>query len=220
MWLSFTCGNGGKHNMPLELNQTRSRYMSFSGCYATQMGILTARGRSPLSVADIMAARLRYHASIPDWCLSFNTGDAVAYHPDGRMKIICGSRQLRDASFRNILNGLECGGLPIQEEAYERAEGVEVSWYRSEGSGKDCVSEDIWRVLARDESLLNDYRELVLDRTKGRMDRSVMAVNTGDTPESAPIIKPWRICGLLTGSRISSSSLDNPGCCLVGLQES
>ena len=137
----------------------------FMGKVTEQMPKLIAEGRIPLSVAGVMEKRLNmrdvpYDDGMGYWKdNSFVTGDALVYHPDGRVKIILDSKTLREITPESTINA---GTLVLTEDIYDSLSGEE---FKKGECGKlenylskeEAKSHPIWRILARDQALLNDY---------------------------------------------------------------
>ena len=108
--------------MTLQLNPL-PKYKEFYGKATVQMHKLIAEGYVPLSVAGVMEARLKYGLSLPDWMnQDFATGDAIASHPKGKIKIILDSQHLRGI---NSQTHLEDYTLRLQDGMYEKLQGEE-----------------------------------------------------------------------------------------------
>ena len=157
------------------------RYREFTGNSLEAMPLLIAEGRVPLSVKDIMERRLR--SENPVWMENyFDTGDAVACHPDGEIKIILDSeiltrinpksRIIRTYSNDDFTNG----ALIISEDAYKKLKGPLIRTFKVEDLernlskyGRSFSSEEIkenpvWMFLARnDRELLRAYVDEVYE---------------------------------------------------------
>jgi len=82
--------------MALQLNASPETYKEFYGPNVKQMPALVAEGRVPMNVSQLMQRRLDVRNGPQDvktdWMGNyFDTGDAVAYHPDGRVNLIAPS---------------------------------------------------------------------------------------------------------------------------------
>ncbi|MEK6856187.1 MAG: hypothetical protein AABX66_03460 [Nanoarchaeota archaeon] len=81
--------------MTLELNDAVLPYKEFYGRNVDQMPALVADKRVPLSVAGLMERRLNSGKAV--WKNNyFDCGDAIAYHPDGGVKIVLDAKPLRE----------------------------------------------------------------------------------------------------------------------------
>lgn len=156
--------------MGLDLNNTIVPYKEFYGKNVTQMPNLIREGRVPLNVAGLMEQRLRSGKN--DWKDNyFDTGDAVAYHPDGRVKFVLDSQTLRGI---NAESKLQNNALVLGDGVYEQLEGLEFARDKlAKITERDLVAKDIkanpiWQKLARDESLLNEYVDAMSAEMKKR----------------------------------------------------
>lgn len=181
----------------LQLNEPTLEY--FEGKNVDQMPNLIANGMTPLSVSGLMQRRLhsQYGSSaVRDSLMHnyFDTGDGVAYHPDGRIKIVPDARPLREM---NSESKLVNGALALPYGMYEKLEGQEftrkdIKKYVGDAiSSKDAKSNPLWQALARDPKLLNEYVDLIFAQAKQQFqyDKN-MGVYVSDAPES-PAMRLW-----------------------------
>ncbi len=187
-----------KYNLP---HEETKRFEIYSGANVTQMPQLIKDGRVPLSVAGLMQRRLELRddeTGVKDFYVNnwFDTGDAVAYHPDGRVKVVLDSQHLRDMtpdSQRNL------GALVLPSEAYESLEGEEFERGKLGKTGEwlsraDVKAHPIWRTLARDQALLDDYADYIFtegERTFGY--DNAMGVFTGSANGNTPELRAWLV---------------------------
>ena len=146
--------------MALKLNATREAYQEFYGQNVEQMPKLIVDGRVPMNVSQLMQRRLDVRNSDKSVKSSymdnyFDTGDAVVYHPDGRVKIVLDSQTLRDMTPESQRVG---GALIIGEDVYNTLEGEEfkkgkLGKVNEQMSREDVKSHPVWKVLARDQGL-------------------------------------------------------------------
>ncbi|MBI2629362.1 hypothetical protein HYW74_04740 [Candidatus Pacearchaeota archaeon] len=163
--------------MALKLNATREAYQEFYGRNVEQMPKLIADGRVPMNVAQLMQRRLDVRNSDKAVKSSymdnyFDTGDAVVYHPDSRVKIVLDSQTLRDMAPENKKVN---GALILTDEVYKELQGEEFKKGRlgkteSSLSREDVKAHPVWKVLARDQGLLNDYVDYIFAEGKERFD--------------------------------------------------
>jgi len=194
--------------MALKLNATREAYQEFYGRNVEQMPKLIADGRVPMNVAQLMQKRLdvrnpdeKVKTSYMDNC--FDTGDAVVYHPGGRVKIVLDSQVLREMNSDSKRND---GALIITPEQYDAMPGEEFK----EGklgklngglSIKDVKAHPVWRVLAREQELLNDYVDFVFAEGKQRFGYdTAMRVYLNQAQGQKPEMRAWFVGGLGGGS--------------------
>ncbi|MEM3074627.1 MAG: hypothetical protein QW727_01650 [Candidatus Pacearchaeota archaeon] len=200
--------------MALELNATREPYREFYGKNVWQMPELIADGRVPMSVAGLMQRRLDVRNSDADVKSSymdnyFDTGDAVLYHPDGRVKIVLDSQTLREMTPDTQRVG---GALLLGEDVYDALQGEE---FKKGKLGKvderltkeQAKAHPVWKVLARDQALLDDYADCIFAEGKQRFnDDNAMGVfldSAGDKPK----LRAWCVCRL--GLRSDASGGDS-----------
>ena len=191
--------------MALKLNTSREAYKEFYGRNTEQMPKLIADGRVPMSVAGLMQRRLDVRNSDSDVKSSymdnwFDTGDAVVYHPDGRVKIVLDSQTLRDMTPESPRNG---GALILTAENYDALQGEEFKKGKLGKTGDwlsraDVKSHPVWKVLARDQALLNDYTDYIF--TEGKHDTAI-GIFSGSVNGETPEMRAWYV------SRLENRSL-------------
>ncbi len=212
--------------MSLRLNPETEGFKEFYGRSTEQMQELIADGRVPLSVAGLMQRRLdvrnfdaKVKSSYMDSC--FDTGDAVVYHPDGRLKIVLDSQYLREMTPQTQRND---GALVLTQEQYDAMDGEDFK--KGElGKTEDWLSKadvkrhPVLKVLARDQALLNDYADLIFvdGKEKFGYDKAMgvfIDSTNGDTPE----MRAWFVdeLGLRSGV-FGRYDLGNGGGRLVGV---
>jgi len=204
--------------MTLKLNSTGEANKEFYGRNIEQMPKLIADGRVPMNTAQLMQKRLdvRNSEDIKSGWLDnyFDTGDAIAYHPDGRSKIILDSQTLREMTPESP----RWGALILTPEAYDTLEGEE---FKKDQTGKllstitgdwmskaDVKSHPVWKALARDQVLLDDYTDYIFAEANERFNYdTVMGVFLSpaeDFPEDFPEIRAWAVLGLDSWSHADS----------------
>lgn len=213
--------------MTIKLNTSGEgeRFKEFYGRNTEQMPKLIAEDRVPMSVAGLMQRRLDVRNASEDvknyWMDNFfNTGDAAVYHPDGRVKIVLDSQYLREMTPDTQRNG---GALVLTEDIYNSLEGEEFKkgklgktdeWI----SKKDVKNHGVWKALARDQSLLDDYTDLIFAEVEEKFGydnaMGVFPISTnGDTPE----MRAWCV-GRVGRSNVNGRyNFDNGGGRLVGV---
>ena len=194
--------------MALKLNATREAYQEFYGRNVDQMPKLIADGRVPMNTAQLMQRRLDVRnsdAKVKSAYMDnyFDTGDAVVYHPDGRVKIVLDSQTLREMTPDTQRVG---GALLLTEDVYNALEGEEFKkgklgkvneWL----SREDVKAHPVWRVLARDQGLLKDYTDHIFGEyqagfAKGTPLEDVRAMgvfsdSAGDQPKMRACCVDW-----------------------------
>ncbi len=158
------------------------KYKLFEGYGIVEMPKLVAEGRVPLGVSQIMEKRLECGDDSPKlqnyWMAGLNTGDAILFHPSGRMKIDLNSQYLlkmdsESPRFSNELLLPEEYYSQAGEEEFEKKDlGGNLGYSTEEtGSGfwlyprfssrEAIIESPIWRNLVRDSSLLEEYVDYV-----------------------------------------------------------
>jgi len=198
--------------MTLKLNTSREAYKEFYGRNTEQMPKLIAEGRVPMNVAQLMQRRLDVRNSDTKVKSSymdnyFDTGDGVVYHPDGRVKIVLDSEDLRDMTPDILRNG---GALILGEDVYKTLEGIEIIDINNVGklgeslSKEQAKSHSVWIHLARgDKTLLKDYTDYIFSEYKERFaenkaldDLKLMGIFPGSANGETPEMRAWYVCGL------------------------
>ena len=113
--------------MGLRLSSEVEWFKEFYGRNVEQMPKIVAEGRVPLSVSGLMQRRLGVRNASDKVKVSwmdnyFNTGDAVVYHPDGRVKVVLDSQYLREMTLETERNS---GALVLTDEQYNAMDGKE-----------------------------------------------------------------------------------------------
>jgi hypothetical protein len=143
---------------------------------------LIAEGRIPLNVSQLMQRRLDVRNADKDVKISwmnnyFDTGDAIAYHPESggrgrwdKLKIVLDSPHLRNMTLKKEKTNET---LVLGEDLYKTLEGEEFRNGKLRKTGEWLSKEDvkvhpIWRLLSRDQSLLNDYADYIFTEFEDR----------------------------------------------------
>jgi len=196
--------------MALRLNPTREAYREFYGRNTEQMPQLIADGRTPMSVAGLMQRRLDVRGSDKDVKASwmdnyFDLGDAIVYHPDGRVKVVLDSQTLREMTPESLRNG---GALVLTEGVYESLQGEEFKKGKFGNTGNpmsksDVKAHPVWKVLARDQALLNCYTDVIFSEYQARFakdakakDLQLMGIYPGACGGKTPEMRAWSVYGL------------------------
>jgi hypothetical protein len=195
----------------------------FFGKAIKQMPLLIAEGRVPMSVADLMKRRLEFTGEYSYISHGFATGDAIIYHPDSRIKIVLDSEHLRNMSLNSSGDGKT---LVIGEDVYKALEGEE---FNRENIGRtyEALSKEsvkthpVWRALARDQNLLNDYADFVFAKGEENYAYKLSMGIYLDRGEKNKLIKmsPWYVRGLQRSSYISGChDLNDDDVRLIGIK--
>ena len=190
--------------MSLTLNEAPQKFKEFYGRNVEQMPLLIAEGRTPLSVAGLMQRRLETRTASAEvkssWMDNyFDTGDAVVYHPNGNVKIVLDSQTLREMNSQSKRNG---GALVLGEDVYNALQGEEfnreqLGILETSLSTRGVKFHPVWRALARDEKLLNDYTDLVFAEAKQKFKYDTnMGVYLGTAQGKTPEMRAVYVLGL------------------------
>jgi len=196
--------------MALKLNSTREAYREFYGKNVEQMPALIADGRVPISAAQLMQKRLNVRNAEAEsksaWMDNyFDTGDAIAYHPDGRVKVVLDSQTLREMTPESKRNG---GALVLGEDVYKALQGIEFKKGKLGNTGNwmskaDVKAHPVWKALARDQALLNDYADYIFGEYQARFakdtpinDVTAMGVFPSSCQSESPEMRAWLVNGL------------------------
>ncbi len=191
--------------MVLKLNTAREAYKEFYGRNIEQMPKLIADGRVPMNVAQLMQKRLDVRNSDEDVKSAymdnyFDTGDAVLYHPDGRVKIVLDSQTLREMTPESPRDN---GALILGEDVYNALKGEEfkkgkLGKVNESLSREDVKAHPVWKALARDQGLLNDYVDYIFSEGKQRFGYDTTMGVYPDSASNKPKLRAWYV-GRLEG---------------------
>lgn len=199
--------NSHEYNLPNE--KGRDKFQWYEGRPTEQMPALLADGRVPMNMSQIMQRRLdvrnfSYEVESSWRDNYFDTGDAVVYHPDNeRFKVVLDSEDLRRMTPDTPRNG---GALKLTRDDYESLEGEEfkkdkIGQVNELMSREDVKAHPVWKVLARDKALLNDYADYVF--TEGEKvfgNGNAMGVFLGSAYGDCPEMRAWCVDRLVWGS--------------------
>lgn len=162
--------------MSLQLNNPIAVYKEFYGRNIDKMPELVASGLTPMTFADVMKRRLEVlggDKNVADawWNNYFDTVDIVAYHPDGRIKIVLDSQSARKINPKSTVRN---GSVVLPgTDAYEQLVGQEFSkedvekYAKSESlTLKQALSNPIWAALANDPKLHEEYAKATFKEAK------------------------------------------------------
>ena len=198
--------------MALELKVPTQVYKEFYGRNVDQMPLLIKEGRVPMSVSGLMKRRLEVENSkdkdLRNYYLNnyFGTGDGLARHPDGRVKIVLDAKQLKELNPESELLLLG-GGLILTDGVYEALEGLEFNTkdldkYTGRPLKKGEVKDNpIWLALARgDQHLLDEYTDMIFAKAKIQFNYNEnMGLYLLSVQEKS-IMRSWFVRGLDSGS--------------------
>ena len=179
----------------LVLNDAIEVYKHFEGRIIDMMPPLIEEGRTPLSARGLMRRRLQVLSSADAvkaswWNNYVDTGDGIAYHPDGRIKVVPDSRHLREL---NTESRLFTGSLVLEDGVFDSLEGTEftpkdVKKYAQNRvlTETEVTQNPVWLALARDQVLLQEYAGETFRQAKERFNRdNNMGVYVHEAPEKA-----------------------------------
>jgi len=193
-----------KYNLPQE---EEKRFEIYEGRNTEQMPKLIADGRIPTNFSQLMQRRLELRndkTGVKDFYMNhwFDSGDVGVYHPDGRVKIVLDSQYLKDMTLDTPRRG---GALILSEDVYKALEGEE---FKKGKLGKtnrrmskaDVKAHPVWKVLARDQALLNDYADYIFGEYQARFakdtplkDVKIMGIFPDSTDGETPEMRAWYI---------------------------
>ena len=207
--------------MALQLNEQTYKEFSKDATnhprYIDQMPALIAEGRVPMSVSDLMQRRrevsekdqrtgiYKFSDAVRSaWNdYDFDTGDAVAYHPDGNIKIVLDAQPLREINPKSKLNN---GALALPDGMYETLKGAEFTreqiknYVGKQLTSAGTKSNPFWQALVRDPDLLNSTVDSIFAQTKERFSYNEnMGLYVMDKPKS-PELRSWIVGRLEYGS--------------------
>ena len=199
----------------LQLNEPND-YKAFpeegTDTVVSQMPKLMTEGRTPLSMAGVMKARLNFRNSSSEdvrnsWLHNyFFTGDGIVYHPEGRVKIDLDSERLRKVTLQTRL----CyRALPLQTGEYDSLQAPELSREEAESlmngewlKPKQVLDNRAWRIFARhpdevpadmaeDVNLLREYNGLVSSESGSDRTMAIFKASSYDVPTMRSAVLGW-----------------------------
>lgn len=186
--------------MDLQSDELEYEHYKKIKSYNYQMSDLIARGRTPASMVFVMNRKILTFGDVRDdvYFEFFDTGDGVAYHPDGSFKVVLDSQHLRTV---NPQTRLVDGGLPLELEVYNSLQGNCFSKNdREKLTGKWLTEEEakknpIWLAFARgNQELLDKYASKVFkflrDNYQDYEMRKGMGVFLSKT-QDVPSLRAW-----------------------------
>src|SRR3989338_8486135 len=206
--------------MALNLNDTIQQYKAFpeqgTDRLITQMPLLIADGRLPISTSELMQRRLEvFSEGVSDevrnnwWNIWVFTGDLAAYDSTDRFKVVLDFPLIRDLNpYTPCYHGAIQFGKTSEDATlvYEGLPGREFSRRDLEGrlnrsqSREEAKADQVWLGLARgDQSLLNNYVDAVFDQLKQKYSRTKGMGLWVSTPKIASG-RPWVVDHLLSNS--------------------
>lgn len=176
--------------------------------YAQQMPLLIADKRVPITVAQVIEQRL--NSQNPDWKKYFSTGDMIASHPNGNIKLVRDAQILREITPKTSLDD---GTIMLADGVYETLEGAE--FRRSdlvfeEGlDAEDAKVHPVWQFIARDGALLEEYVMFLKRESQFRCTKAMglYLPSIPKSPKARALYIDWLENGSTLNGRIDLLSL-------------
>lgn len=168
----------------------------FYGRNTEQMPLLLAEGRTPLTVAQLMERRLNVPVGVSFTYIDtyFDTGDAIIYNPKGRFKVDLDSQDLRGI---NPLSDITRRGDLVLPRSYDAIDAPEFNREElilgRQLTVDEAKAHPVWRTLARDQRLLDEYVVYIFKEAKHRFGYNQnMGIYLAD-PEQVPTVRAWYV---------------------------
>ena len=197
--------------MALVLSEPMPPYIAFEGPLAGVFSEMTIRGYSPLSVADILLARLALGRSLPNWYASFHTSDAFLLQPDGGLTVLRNYPAHIDCTSLSPLTALDrdCAHIydSLPGESFSPSDTYRYLTFPHR-STSEVVSNPIWNAVVGDTALLSLYATHVLrSRPDFLTDHGCLAISAESAPHSRPMLAPLVLCGLPHRSSLEARTI-------------
>ena len=144
-------------------------YRVYTGKAEELMPLLAADNRRLMNVAEVMKQRVeickkhKQPSTSYWWKMPCFTGDAILYHPDGKLKFELDSKGAATLGPDAVIT--RWGGEQLVDGVYESVDGPEFTrkefarltrvWQSTESPGQ--INNPLWQILARDKALLEAY---------------------------------------------------------------
>jgi len=197
----------------LQLERYVKKQDDFQGKIIEQMPLLIAEGRTPISAAELMRQRI-WALSQPTeiknawWNNYFHLGDAILYHPNGKIKVELDSQLLRQL---NAQSKLQNGLLLIDDPRYTSSKGKEfdrneLTPLHTPLSKTAIYASPLWNCISReDKELLKEYTEAVFEEAKQFNYDSNMGIYLRTAPDSTPSAGALCVDGVNDRSNLDGS---------------
>ncbi|MFH0798474.1 MAG: hypothetical protein V1906_03625 [Candidatus Woesearchaeota archaeon] len=206
------------------------KYREYIGTCIDSMRLIRAHSREPMTFHELMARRVEVLGSdsgVYDswWDNDFSTDDAIAFHPDGKIKVVRDSARLKGITADCKL---ENGFMALEDGEYESFDGLEMTLFRLERkyglnrqlSKDEALKHPIWNYLARDDEIFSAYAEIMFTKAVVQLQN---AGNMGfffyEYTES-PSISMVRMNNFYGRSTLIAERLDKKSSRMVGVVES
>ncbi|HLD54733.1 MAG TPA: hypothetical protein VJB35_00590 [Candidatus Nanoarchaeia archaeon] len=219
------------------LNETPETYKEFPGKYLKTMPKLRAEGRIPANVSQFMQIRLNFRNG-PEtiknaWLNNYDTCDAVIYHPETQnilidldsemlIKISPNPKKLYNGAL--LLSENRDEAFAIYEQLKKQPNVVELKNTRIKrtidfNSKKEVKANPLWRILSRDQALLNDYTDFIYDESEKKYGcETPMSIILGSCKGTTPEMRAWYLGRLSNESYVNGADdLDDGGSHLMGI---
>lgn len=175
----------------------RYDFKEFCGPNTEQMPTLLAEDRMPLNVYDVLARRLAArtatHVARTAWHENhFDTSDGIAYHPDGRFKIVLDAQPILSLTPASTLHR---GALVIDDDTYNNLSGLEFSradrkYFKRSLTEKEALGHEGLRYLLRGEAdhVIPQLFQVGQD-AYGCVE--IMGCVIDDVPNVTPLMRAW-----------------------------
>ncbi|MBU0470322.1 MAG: hypothetical protein KKA62_06230 [Nanoarchaeota archaeon] len=168
-------------------------YQQVQGLFTEVMPDMIYHDSFPFSISDVMQGVLDQELDLKTMKYgSILTGDAIYYHPDGRIKLVHDDKFLRTVDEEYELYE---GGFVVQEELFEESEGQTylngcVNFFLNRLQSKREADENpALFFLSRNSKLLRKFNEDAFAQTKGKKSMGFLV----HSPPKVPIVRPLSI---------------------------
>ncbi len=200
-------------------------YQTFQGRYVDAMPALTAEGRIPMSISELMKRRLQVLQSENEelvsawWVNYFDSPDGVAYKGD-EVKVVLNAQPLLDITPEAKLSQ---GALVLTEAQYSKLKGPTFSRKEMEKAGVNAwqtksqvLKHPVWQAVAGSE-LLEQYADAHFKRYDAETAMGVYLADAQNQPTMRALILGG---GYYNWSGLDGyGSLDNGNVRLVGVRQ-
>ena len=151
---------------------------------------------------------------------TIDSGDAIAYHPRGKIKIILDSIDIREI---NPLSKRKNGYFIITEKDYNRLQGEEfkendLEKYGDGMSISQIKSNPLLKILSRNKEILDRYTKYIFNNGELKF-KKAMGFYINENTENCPLIMPLHIWGLDMASHITIRGHHYNDYCFIGLKK-
>lgn len=180
--------------MCIKTDKSCDTYSQYFGRLSVRLPQILSAGRIPMNSSQLMQRRLEIQGNIKSvgdfWLDYINTSDVGVYNPNGDLKLVHTTDNSGSlTSSGKILMPLVSLKHPksvetivLNEDIYKEIEGevLKKGTFKTVSqkyllSRKNAKNDPIWRFLARNQSLLNEYTDFVFNGSKyyGKLDNAM-----------------------------------------------